>query len=56
MHAITRRHLLKLGLASGALLAAGSQSVEALVNIVVTGGNFTPPSSACAGCRAREAG
>jgi len=34
--------LLKLGLASGALLAAGSQSVEALVNIVVTGGNFTP--------------
>jgi TolB protein len=41
MHAITRRRLLKLGLAGGALLATGSP-VEALVNIVVTGGNFTP--------------
>jgi TolB protein len=42
MHAITRRHLLKLGLASGALLAAANSPAEALVNIVVTGGNFTP--------------
>jgi TolB protein len=42
MHAITRRHLLKLGLASGVLAAAGVQSAQALVNIVVTGGNFTP--------------
>ncbi len=41
MHAITRRHLLKLGLASGALLAAGSPA-QALVSIVVSGGNFTP--------------
>jgi TolB protein len=41
MHAITRRHLLKLGLAGGALLAAGSQA-KALVEIVVTGGNFVP--------------
>jgi TolB protein len=42
MHAITRRHLLKLGLASGALLAAGTSASQALVNIVVSGGNFTP--------------
>ena len=42
MHAITRRHLLKLGLASGALLAAAASPAEALVNIVVSGGNFTP--------------
>jgi TolB protein len=41
MHALTRRHLLKLGLASGALLATGTPS-QALVNIVVSGGNFTP--------------
>ncbi len=42
MHAITRRHLLKLGLASGALVAAASSPALALVNIVVSGGNFTP--------------
>jgi TolB protein len=42
MHAITRRHLLKLGLASGAFIAAANSPAEALVNIVVTGGNFTP--------------
>jgi TolB protein len=42
MHPITRRHLLKLGLASGALLAAANSPAEALVNIVVSGGNFTP--------------
>jgi len=41
MHAITRRHLIKLGLASGALLAAGTPA-SALVSIVVSGGNFTP--------------
>jgi TolB protein len=41
MHALTRRHLLKLGLASGALIATGTPS-QALVNIVVSGGNFTP--------------
>ncbi len=41
MHALTRRHLLKLGLASGALLAAGSPA-RALVEIVVSGGNFVP--------------
>ena len=39
MHAITRRHLIKLGLASGALMAAGTPA-SALVNIVVSGGNF----------------
>lgn len=44
MHALTRRHLLKLGLASGALVAAAAATspVQALVNIVVSGGNFTP--------------
>ena len=42
MHAITRRHLLKLGLASGALVAAAASPAQALVNIVVSGGNFTP--------------
>ncbi len=41
MHAITRRHLIKLGLAGGALMAAGSPA-QALVNIVVSGGDFTP--------------
>ena len=41
MHALTRRHLLKLGLASGVVLATGLPA-RALVNIVVTGGNFTP--------------
>ena len=44
MHAITRRHLLKLGLASGALTAAAmaTSPVQALVSSVVSGGNFTP--------------
>ena len=44
MHPLTRRHLLKLGLASGALVAAAAATspVQALVNIVVSGGNFTP--------------
>ncbi len=42
MHAITRRHLLKLALASGALSAVATLPAKALVNIVVTGGNFTP--------------
>lgn len=41
MHALTRRHLLKLGFGAGALLAAGSPA-QALVNIVVSGGSFTP--------------
>jgi len=41
MHEITRRHLLKLGLAGGALLASGIPA-RALVNVVVTGGNFVP--------------
>ena len=41
MHAITRRHLIKIGLAGGALMAAGSPA-QALVNIVVSGGDFTP--------------
>ncbi len=41
MHAITRRHLLKLGLSAGALMAAGSPA-QALVNIVVSGGDFVP--------------
>jgi TolB protein len=41
MHALTRRRLLKLGLAGGALLAAGSPA-QALVSIVVSGGNFVP--------------
>ncbi|MEQ1899778.1 MAG: Tol-Pal system beta propeller repeat protein TolB [Devosia sp.] len=41
MHQITRRHLLKLGLGSAALLAAGSPA-RALVEIVVSGGNFVP--------------
>ncbi|MEO6396358.1 MAG: Tol-Pal system beta propeller repeat protein TolB [Devosia sp.] len=40
MHQITRRHLLKLGLASAALLAASP--ARALVEIIVSGGNFTP--------------
>jgi TolB protein len=42
MHAITRRHLLKLGLASGALAAMAASPAKALVEIVITGGNFTP--------------
>ncbi|MEO6014716.1 MAG: Tol-Pal system beta propeller repeat protein TolB [Devosia sp.] len=42
MHAITRRHLLKLGLASGALAAMGAAPARALVEIVVSGGNFVP--------------
>jgi TolB protein len=42
MHALTRRHLLKLGLASGVLAAAAGTPVKALVEIVVTGGNFVP--------------
>ena len=44
MHPLTRRHLLKLGLASGALVAAAAATspVQALVSIVVSGGNFTP--------------
>jgi TolB protein len=42
MHALTRRHLLKLGLASGVLAAAAATPARALVEIVVTGGNFVP--------------
>ena len=42
MHSITRRHLLKLGLASGVLAAAATSPARALVEIVVSGGNFTP--------------
>ena len=42
MHAITRRHLLKLGLASGALAAAAGIAGRALVEIIVSGGNFVP--------------
>ncbi|HWA17634.1 MAG TPA: Tol-Pal system beta propeller repeat protein TolB [Devosia sp.] len=41
MHQITRRHLLKLGLGGAALLAAGSPA-KALVEIVVSGGDFVP--------------
>ncbi len=41
MYELTRRHLLKLGLAGGALLAAGSPAL-ALVNVTVTGGDFVP--------------
>lgn len=41
MHSITRRHLLKLGLAGTALMAASSPA-SALVEIVVGGGNFVP--------------
>jgi len=42
MHAITRRHLLKLGLASGALALAANTPAKALVEIIVSGGNFVP--------------
>jgi TolB protein len=42
MHAITRRHLLKLGLASGALAIAANTPAKALVEIIVSGGNFVP--------------
>jgi TolB protein len=41
MTLITRRNALKLGLAGGALMAA-STPASALIEIVVTGGNFTP--------------
>jgi TolB protein len=41
MTMFTRRNALKLGLAGGALLAAGTPA-SALVEIVVTGGNFSP--------------
>jgi TolB protein len=41
MHAITRRHLIKLGLAGGAVLAMG-KSALALVQVDVSGGNFVP--------------
>ncbi|MEP7240561.1 MAG: Tol-Pal system beta propeller repeat protein TolB [Devosia sp.] len=41
MHAITRRHLIRLGLAGGAIMASGLPA-QALVSITVTGGNFTP--------------
>jgi TolB protein len=41
MHSLTRRHLLKLGLAGGALMAA-STPASALVEIIVGGGNFVP--------------
>jgi len=41
MTLLTRRNALKLGLAGTALMAAGSPA-SALVEIVVTGGNFTP--------------
>jgi TolB protein len=40
MHQITRRHLLKLGLASATLLA--TLPAKALVEIVVSGGDFVP--------------
>jgi TolB protein len=42
MHAITRRHLLKLGLASGVLAVASNTPAKALVEIIVSGGNFVP--------------
>jgi TolB protein len=42
MHALTRRHLLKLGLASGALALAANSPAKALVEIVISGGNFVP--------------
>ncbi len=42
MHSITRRHLLKLGIASGVLAAAATSPARALVEIVVSGGNFVP--------------
>lgn len=41
MTLLTRRNALKLGLAGTALVAAGTPA-SALVEIVVTGGNFTP--------------
>ncbi len=41
MSLLTRRHALKLGLA-GAAVAAASSPAMALVQIVVTGGNFVP--------------
>ena len=41
MHQLTRRHILKLGLASGAL-AAFSAPTSALVEVVITGGDFAP--------------
>lgn len=42
MHAITRRHLIKLGLAGASVLALGSEAAKALVSITITGGDFTP--------------
>ncbi len=42
MHAITRRHLLKLGLASGVLAGVAASPAKALVEIIVSGGNFVP--------------
>ncbi len=42
MHAITRRHLLKLAAAAGALSVAAASPARALVEIVVGGGTFTP--------------
>jgi TolB protein len=42
MHSITRRHLLKLGLAGSVLAAFAASPAKALVEIVVGGGNFTP--------------
>lgn len=42
MHAITRRHLLKLGLASGLISAVAATPARALVEIIVGGGNFQP--------------
>ena len=42
MHAITRRHLIKLGLAGASIMALGAQEAKALVSITITGGDFTP--------------
>ena len=42
MHALTRRHLLKLAASAGALSIAGASPARALVEIVVGGGTFTP--------------
>ena len=41
MFELTRRHVIKLGLAGGALLAAGVPA-KALVSVTVTGGDFVP--------------
>jgi TolB protein len=42
MHQLTRRHLLKLAAAAGALSVAAASPARALVEIVVGGGTFTP--------------